>query len=127
VRLAVSAADGTAFGNIIEAAIDDVLFWEPVCQIHDPPPNPVLDLHAVRGPAEVTLEWTRPGPDPAHGEAERYRVYRSAAPSGGYGLLIEVIDTGNPLTHTDTDTDALPALYYQVIATNPAGAAEMLP
>ncbi|NIR38618.1 MAG: hypothetical protein GWN73_23110, partial [Actinobacteria bacterium] len=38
VELKVSVADGASTGNIIEAAIDEILFWEPRCEIHDPPP-----------------------------------------------------------------------------------------
>ena len=75
--LKVSAADGPATGNIIEAAIDDVLFWVPFCEIHNPPPNPVDDLSIEHDGVDVSLRWGRPALDPAHGEPDRYRVYRS--------------------------------------------------
>ena len=128
VELKVSAADGSFSGNIIEAAIDDVVFWEPFCEIHDPAPNPVDDLRVDRAPTDVLLSWKRPVFDPAHGEADRYGLYRSESASTGFALVTEVTSTATNVGYTDTGAVTGPAqLFYLVIAGNAAGEAEPAP
>ena len=62
---------------IIEAAIDELVFWEPACDTHDPKPNPVLTLRADRdgndvrlggiGPPRVDVDLDAPGRQAADG------------------------------------------------------------
>jgi subtilisin family serine protease len=128
IELKVSAADGPDFGNIIEAAIDDILFWEPVCEIHDPAPSAIEDLTAALDGGDVTLLWQRPAPDPLHGEADRYAVFRSETADGGYSLLHELADSSPSPVYTDAGgAGGAPLYFYQVVAGNEAGDAEPSP
>jgi hypothetical protein len=128
VELKVSAADGTAIGNIIEAAIDEVIFWEPVCEIYNPSPNPIGTLTIAHNAADVLLSWERPEPDPLHGEADRYKVYSSATAAAGYAMLQEIYDASSSAGYTDPGVAAgAGILFYQVIAANDAGDAELAP
>ena len=128
VELKASAADGPAQSNIIEAAIDEIVFWDPVCQIHDPAPNPVDTLRLNLDGDDVVLSWTRPGLDPAHGEAVRYAIYRSPLPDTGWVLEAELHDPGDPLSYPDVDAaGGAESIFYQVIAGNDAGEAEPAP
>jgi subtilisin family serine protease len=128
IELKVSAADGPAIGNIIEAAIDDIVFWEPVCEVYNPAPNVVDTLTASLEDGDILLQWNRPPPDPLHGEADRYGIYRSQTASGGYALLHELADASPSLGYTDTGASGgAPLYFYQVIAGNDAGDAEPSP
>ncbi len=128
IELKVSAADGPQLGNIIEAAIDEILFWEPLCEIHDPAPNAVKDLTAALDGGDVTLLWQRPAPDPLHGEADRYAIYRSETADGAYTLLHELADSSPSPQYSDTGAaGGAPLYFYQVIAGNDAGDAEPSP
>jgi hypothetical protein len=128
VELKVSAADGPAEGNIVEAAIDEIVFWEPFCEVYDPAPNPVDSLTVELAGEDVVLEWNRPGLDPGHGETEQYRVYRSETPSGGFALLDVIEDPSPSVGFIDSGAAAgPPVLYYEVIANNAAGDSDPLP
>jgi hypothetical protein len=129
VQLKVTASDGTAVGNIVEAAIDEVLFWDPACDLHDPPPNVVFPLRADRTGDDVVLSWPRPPIDPAHGETENYLVYRSEAPSGGFAITETVFDPAEDVSWTDAGAAASPAPFYAwlVVSANPSGVSETVP
>jgi hypothetical protein len=128
VELKVEAADGPATGNIIEGALDEIVFWDPVCEVHDPAPNAVDDLTVERAGHDVLLQWSRPEIDPDHGETERYRIYRSETASLGFAWLGEIVDTSSSLAFTDPGAVlGNPILFYEVIAANPSGDADSLP
>ncbi len=128
VELRVSAADGSATGNIIEAAIDEIEFWEPQCDVHDPAPNAVIDLHVDHDGTDVALSWTRPPLDPSHGETATYGVYRSESPSAGFVEIDQVVDLAESVGYTDGGAVAAPALvFYEVIAANVTGDSDALP
>jgi hypothetical protein len=98
------------------------------CQIYDPVPNPVQTLRLNLDASDVVLSWLRPGLDPAHGEADRYRVYRSTMPDSGWTLAVELHDSAEELSHSDPDgAGGAELVFYQVIAGNDAGDAEALP
>ncbi len=128
VELKVTAADGNATGNLVEAAIDEIEFWEPQCDTHDPAPNPVDSLRVDRSGDDALLSWTRPGLDPDHGEADRYRIYRSANPDGGFNLENELFDSGSAPSWSD-DGAALAGddRYYLIQAANGNGDSEPAP
>lgn len=127
--LRATAADGTAAGSIIEAAIDEVSYWDPECETHDPPPRPVDDLRVSRAGEEIQLHWFRPPIDPAHGLANRYSVHRSSRPDGGFIPQDEIFDGSKDLSWPDPGAGGtLPAFYaYEVIAANEAGTGDALP
>lgn len=129
VRLKVSAADGPATGNLIEAAIDEVVFWEPVCDVHDPPPATVETLLVARDASNAVLTWQRPAPTPDRGEAVRYRVHRSQQVSGGFaerGLVEDQSPT--PMFEDAGAATATETLFtWLVVAENGAGASEPAP
>jgi hypothetical protein len=129
VSLRVAASDGPATGNLIEAAIDDMRFWDPDCQTWDPAPNTVETLLLTLAGTDLVLDWQRPDLDPAHGEAVRYRVYRSLSVSGGFSEQQLVQDSGATLSWTDAGAGgASPSFYaYLVVSENDAGAAEAPP
>jgi len=128
VELKISAADGVAVGNIIEAAIDEIEFFEPICEIHDPAPNPVDSLMVDHDGTDVILRWSRPSLDPEHGETERYLVYRSATAAGGYTLLADLVDASTDPSYPDEGAaGGVETYFYQVISANPAGDSEPLP
>lgn len=129
VELKVSAADGAATGNIVEAAIDEIAFWEPACDVHDPPPNPVTTLLVERSDDDVVLRWTRPALDPLHGESSLYRVYRSEQVDTGFTERDAVSDPANEVSWTDTGAaGTTPRFFaYQVISENAQGASEPAP
>jgi hypothetical protein len=129
VSLKVSASDGPATGNLIEAAIDDVLFWDPTCTTYDPAPNTVTTLFVTLNGLDLDLTWQRPVLDPSHGEAVRYRVYRSQAPDAGFSEVQLVSDPGPSLGWTDAGAgDLTPAVYfYQVVSENDSGTSEPAP
>ena len=77
---------------------------------------------------DVLLDWVRPSLDPAHGEAQRYRVYSSGLPTGSYQLLADFADASQNPGHVDAGAaTASGILYYQVIANNPTGDSDVLP
>ncbi len=131
IELKVSASDGPASGNLVEAAIDEIVFWAPQCAVHDPAPQVVDDLAVAvaGGGADLALSWGRPGVDPGHGEPVEYVVYRSLQIQGGYAEQTRTADPGDELAWTDAGAAAAsPALYtYEVIVTNAAGASDVLP
>jgi hypothetical protein len=129
VSLKVSASDGPATGNLIEAAIDDVWFWDPTCQTHDPAPNTVTTLLVNRAGVDLDLSWQRPTLDPTHGETTRYRVYRSTAPDAGFSERQLVSDSGTGASWTDLGAgDTIPSRYfYLVVSENDAGTSEPAP
>jgi hypothetical protein len=128
VGLRVAASDGPATGNIIEAALDEIVFWEPVCQIHDPAPNAVNDLRLELSGDDVLLRWSRPPIDPGHGETALYRIYRSESASTGFDLLDALLDGSEDLQYADVGAASGPdLLFYEVIASNGAGDADSLP
>ena len=92
------------------------------------PPRPVDTLRLDRAAADVDLSWSRPPVDGDHGEADRYRVYRSESPTGAWALLEELYDESSELLFTDLGgTGGGPLRFYQVIAANQGGDAEPLP
>jgi len=128
VELKVSAADGSAEENIIEAAIDEIVFWELLCEIYNPAPNDVNSLHLNISGSDVDLSWRQPDPDPAHGEANRYRVHRSETPTGGWTQLHELNSVSVDLAYTDPDSvSGAPLHFYIVIPGNDEGDAAPLP
>jgi len=130
VRFRVGASDGPATGNLVEAAIDEMVFWEPACDTWNPVPNPVGDLRIDRAGDDLVMSWSRPAPDPQHGETARYRVYRSEIVSSGYALQHETTDPGTDLSWSDTGAaaPATPAFYaYEVIPANDTGDGDTLP
>ncbi|GAB4224481.1 MAG: hypothetical protein Kow0062_26320 [Acidobacteriota bacterium] len=129
IELKVSAADGTADGNIIEAAIDEIAFWDPACDTWNPPPAPVDTLRAERAGDDVVLRWQRPAPEPQRGEASAYRVYRSEQADGGFGERDLVEDTAAEVTWPDPGAAAAPQrfLAWLVVAENASGASEPPP
>lgn len=128
VELKASASDGTARENIIEAAIDEILFWDLICEVYNPAPNPVSDLATALAGADVGLSWSRPSFDLDHGEADRYGIYRSTTADGGFALLDEIQDESTAVSFTDFGAAAgPPLLFYQIIAGNDTGDAEPLP
>ncbi len=129
VSLKVSAADGPATGNLVEAAVDEVRFWDPVCNDYDPIPNAVDTLRANRSGSDVVLDWQQPLLDPDHGVTTAYRVYRSELKSSGFSEQQLVPDTGGAAGYTDTGA-AVPAptaYFYLVISENAAGASDTAP
>jgi hypothetical protein len=128
IGLKVSAADGPALANILEAAIDEIVFWEPVCEIYNPAPNAVGDLGVALAGDDILLHWGRPAPDPQHGEADRYAIYRSTSADGNYTLLYQLADSSPDPDYTDYGASGgAPLYFYQVIAGNDAGDAEPPP
>jgi hypothetical protein len=128
VELKVSASDASPVPNIIEAAIDEILFWEPHCEVYNPLPNPVTGLRLSVAGSDVELDWSPPNPDPAHGEADRYRIYRSDTPDGGWALLDELATTADPVQYADGGgIGGADLRFYQVVAANDAGDSEVLP
>jgi hypothetical protein len=125
IQLRVSAADGPATGNLVEAAIDDIVFWEPACDVYNPAPGVMDTLLVERSGADLVLTWGAPGATPSTGEASAYDVYRSESVQGGFALQGSV----GALTWSDAGAaGASPALYtYSVIAKNDAGAGEPAP
>jgi hypothetical protein len=123
VQLRAAASDGTTRGSLMEAAIDEVVFWDPACDLHDPPPNEVMPLAAGRSGDDVVLSWARPAIDPGHGEATEYRVHRSTSPSGGFSLVSTVATSSPAASWSDLDAAMAAAdLYvYLVVAENAAG------
>ncbi len=129
VQLRVDASDGTLVGNIIEAAVDEIEFWDPACATWNPAPAPVFPLHGNRSGGDVTLSWPRPAPDPQHGEATSYRVYRSTSPSGGFASVAIVTDPSASLSWSDPGAAASPdpLLAYLIVASNAAGDSDIVP
>jgi hypothetical protein len=129
VELKVEASDGPASGNLVEAAVDDVVFFYPECATHDPAPNRVLDLRVDRGGQDAQLSWSRPEPDPEHGHVDRYRVHRSEEPGGGFSEREVVEDDGSSPSWTDAGAagEAPPFYAWLVVAENDAGAADEPP
>ncbi len=129
LSLKVSAADGPATGNLVEAAIDDVRFWDPSCSTYDPAPNAVQTLRVDRTLDDLELTWQRPLLDPAHGEAARYRVYRSLSVDGGFSEQQSISDGGTSAGWVDAGAGApSPTFYaYLVISENGSGASEPPP
>ena len=129
IQLRVAASDGPAAANLLEAAIDEVVFYDPICTSHDPPPAPVTSLRADRAGADVVLRWTRPAVDPAHGETSRYRIYRSTSVSSGFGVRAELADAGPTVTWTDPGAASPSPPFYAwlVISGNAAGDSEPAP
>jgi hypothetical protein len=129
VSLRVSVADGPATGNLIEGAIDDMRFWDPTCSTWDPAPNTVETLLLTLAGSDLVLDWQRPELDPSHGEAVRYRVYRSLTVDSGFGEEQLVQDSGASLSWTDVGAGgASPSFYaYLVVSENDAGASEAPP
>lgn len=125
IQLRVSAADGPATGNLVEAAIDDIVFWEPACDVYDPAPAAMDTLLVERSGADVVLSWAAPAATPSSGEASAYDVYRSESVQGGFGLQASVsVQSWNDAGAAG----ASPALYaYSVIARNDAGTGEPTP
>jgi hypothetical protein len=124
----VSASDAAGSGNILEAAIDEIVFWEPGCSSYSPPPDVVDDLTIARLGNDLLLSWDRPAPDAWHGEATSYPIYRAAGAPAGFGLLDELFDGSPDLEYTDPDAvDDPPLLFYSVITRNAAGDSEPLP
>ncbi len=130
VSLKVSAADGPATGNLIEAAIDEVRFWDPTCTTYDPVPNSVITLRVNRVGSDLDVNWTRPVLDPDHGESARYRVYRSQSVQNGFSEIQVINDnTSENLSFLDAGAgDPAPGFYaYLVISENDSGASEPAP
>jgi hypothetical protein len=129
VSLKVSASDGPATGNLIEAAIDDVRFWDPTCQTYDPAPNTVATLRVDRAGSDLDLSWQSPLLDPSHGESARYRVYRSVAVDAGFSEQQTVDEAGNGASWIDVGAgDPAPDFYaYLVVSENDTGASEPPP
>jgi hypothetical protein len=130
VELRVDCSDGYNQGAAIEAAIDEIVFWEPVCDSWNPVPNPVTDLLLGRVAYDVYLAGGRPPLEPQHGETATYRVYRSETISSGYVLRTESGDQGQSVSWTDTDAagTASPSLFvYEIITANAAGDGDTLP
>ncbi|HHN74645.1 MAG TPA: hypothetical protein ENK10_05385 [Acidobacteria bacterium] len=128
-QLRVAAADGPATGNIIEAAIDELEWWDPLCEEWNPPPAPVRTLTLMRTGLDVELSWQRPAPDPAHGEVESYTIHRSETPTGGWQRLDEVVDGAPNVTWIDVGGGGHSPPFYAwlVLATNAAGSSDTLP
>ena len=128
VELKVSVSDGFGPGSVIEAALDEITFWDPVCQMHDPIPNPVDTLEVGGDVADVELRWQQPTLDPDHGEVAAYTVYRSTSPAGGFTAIGTVAGDAAEPGHTDTGGMAGPQdYYYEVIAGNASGESDALP
>jgi len=129
VGFRVSASDGPAHENRLEAAIDDIVFWDPVCAAYDPVPGAVTTLTVNKDSADLRLNWNRPAEEPAFGGATGYRVYRSETATGGYALLDDFTDVGATLTWVDSGAggESPVAYHYEVIAYNPTGESEILP
>lgn len=120
VQLRIAASDGTGRPDLVEAALDEVVFWDPACDVHDPPPGEVMPLRADRVGDDVLLFWDRPALDPAHGEADQYRVHRSEDPSGGFVVAATVVDSSASVTWSDPGAALAPAalVVYLVAAEN---------
>ena len=117
VQLRVAASDGTARGSVVEAALDEVVFWDPACDLHDPPPNEVMTLRAERIGSDVALSWQRPPLDPAHGEARRYQVLRSENPAAGFTVVGTIVDSSSNLGWADPGAATqTPRFYAYLIA-----------
>ena len=129
VQLRVDASDGTAPVNIIEAAVDEIEFWEPACATWNPAPAPVFPLRGDRSASDVALSWSRPPIDPQHGETSSYRVYRSTTPAGGFVSVATVTDASPSLGWSDPGAveSPDPFLAYLVVASNAAGDSEIVP
>jgi hypothetical protein len=92
------------------------------------PPLPVDTLRLGRAGEDVDLVWSRPAEDESHGEADRYRIYRSESPTGAWALLEELFDLSAEVEFTDVGgSGGAPLRFYQVIAANGDGDAEPLP
>jgi hypothetical protein len=129
VELKVEASDGPSSGNLVEAAIDDVVFFHPDCETHDPAPNPVTDLRVRRSGDDAVLSWTRPEPDPAHGHVDRYRIHRSDRPDGGFAERDVLEHPGPSPSWTDAGAAApLPVFHaWLAISENASGASDEPP
>ena len=86
-------------------------------------------LHVDRNLSDLDLTWQRPVFDPTHGEATRYRVYRSLFTDSGFSEQQLIVDSAANVGWTDTGAgDPAPASYaYLVVSENDTGAAEPPP
>lgn len=130
VELKVAASDDSdSISHTTEAAIDEIIFWDPLCDDFIPAPLPVLDLGVAAVGGDLLLSWSRPPGDSWHGRPDRYRIYRSETVQGGYALLEELSGLGESLAWTDDGAGSVtPAFFtYEVIAATAAGDADALP
>jgi len=90
----------------------------------------VNDLHLDRIGDDVSLSWSRPAPEPQHGEVATYRIYRSQNYVGGYVLQTESSDPGQSVSWVDDGAAAsgAPVLsVYEIVPANAAGDGDALP
>lgn len=129
VQLKVEVSDGPTVGEVVEGAIDEVVFFYDACDTHDPPPNRVTDLSVATDGQDAVLEWSRPGVDPAHGYADRYRVHRSTRPDGDFAERDRLSSVDPSVSWTDAGAAGTDPGFYAwfVVSANSAGAADAPP
>jgi len=79
-------------------------------------------LTLSQAPGETTHSWVASPTDADHSAAGYYMVYASSAPNSGFAITESI-----GATEVTTDNEALPIVYYKIVAGNVSGTSNDVP